>query len=121
MVRGDNLEERLINFVVRMINLCKQLPNDRAGNHIAGQLLRSGTSPAANYAEARNAESSKDFIHKLKIVLKELNESRIWLEIIICSNMQSSSKLKDIIQECTELCKITNASIITARNKQTKN
>lgn len=77
MAKGDNLEERLVDLAVMVINLTDKMPGSRAGNHVAGQLLRSGTSPAAHYAEARGAESKKDFIHKLKIGLKELNESRV--------------------------------------------
>lgn len=77
MAKGDDIEERLVSFAVRVIKLCDSLPQTRAGSHIAGQLLRSGTSPAANYAEARNAESVNDFIHKLKICLKELNETLV--------------------------------------------
>ena len=69
VAKGDDIEERLINFAVRIIKLCDSLPQTRAGTHIAGQLLRSGTSPAANYSEARNAESTNDFVHKLKICL----------------------------------------------------
>ena len=70
--RADELEERLIDFAVRAIRLCASLPKTPAGRHISGQILRSGTSPAPNYAEARGAESQADFIHKLRIVLKEL-------------------------------------------------
>ncbi|HKO60602.1 MAG TPA: four helix bundle protein, partial [Pyrinomonadaceae bacterium] len=68
--RADALEERLIEFAVRVIRLCANLPKSPPGKHIAGQILRSGTSPAPNYAEARGAESQADFIHKLRIVLK---------------------------------------------------
>jgi four helix bundle protein len=81
MAKGDDIEERLIDFAVRIIKLTENLPNSLAGKHIAGQLLRSGASPAAHYAEARGAESTKDFVHKLKVCLKELNESRVWLKI----------------------------------------
>lgn len=117
-VKGDDIEQRLISFAVRIIKLCDSLPKTRAGNHIAGQLLRSGTSPAANYAEARSAESTNDFVHKLKICLKELNESRIWLQIIIQSQMLSEPQLHDLSQECDELCKIISASIKTARTRK---
>lgn len=86
MAKGDDIEERLINFAVRIVNLCSQLPRTVAGRHIAGQLLRSGTSPAANYAEARNAESLNDFVHKLKLVAKELQESRIGLRSFSVAN-----------------------------------
>ncbi|MFN2516527.1 MAG: four helix bundle protein [Pyrinomonadaceae bacterium] len=80
--RADKLEERLIEFAVRVVILSANLPKTPAGKHIAGQLMRSGTSPAPNYGEARGAESHADFVHKLRIVLKELNETSIWLRII---------------------------------------
>ena len=83
MAKGDDIQERLIDFAVNIIQLAAKLPRSSARKHISGQILRSGTSPAPNYAEARSAESSKDFIHKLKIALKELNETAVWLEIII--------------------------------------
>ena len=75
--RQYDLEDRLIDYAVRIINVSEQLPESKAGKHIAGQLLRSGTVPALNYGEAQSAESSKDFIHKIKISLKELRESKI--------------------------------------------
>ncbi len=75
--RKYDLENRLLDFSVRMINIVEVLPNTRAGNHIAGQLIRCGTSPAPNYGEAQSAESRNDFIHKIKIVLKELRETNV--------------------------------------------
>ena len=72
MSQADELEDRLIDFAVRIINLANALPDSPAAKHIGRQLLRSGTSPAPNYAEGRGAESSADFIHKLKVALKEL-------------------------------------------------
>ena len=78
--RKYDLEDRLIDYAVRIINVSEQLPESKAGKHIEGQLLRSGTAPAPNYGEAQSAESSKDYIHKIKI---ELRESKIWLKIII--------------------------------------
>jgi len=80
--RKYDLENRLLDFSVHMINIVEALPNTRAGNHIAGQLIRCGTSPAPNYGEAQSAESRNDFIHKIKIVLKELRETNVWLNII---------------------------------------
>ena len=85
--RADELEERLIDFAVRIVNLSANLPKTPAGKHIAGQIMRSGTSPAPNYGEARGAESHADFVHKLRIVLKELNETKIWLRVIERSQM----------------------------------
>jgi four helix bundle protein len=117
MAKGDDIESRLIDFAVRIINLCDGLPKTRASNHVSGQLLRSGTAPAALYAEARGAESTKDFIHKLKLCLKELNESRVWLKIITKSEMLPETKLRNINQECDELCRIINASVKTMQKK----
>ena len=108
MAKGDDIEERLVDFAVRIVNLCVSLPKTQAGRHVAGQLVRSGTAPAAHYAEARGAESTKDFIHKLRLGLKELNESRVWLKIITRSEMLPASRLHDINQECDELCRIIN-------------
>jgi four helix bundle protein len=119
MAKGDDIEERLIDFGVRIIKLSSHLPNDLAGKHIAGQLLRSGTAPAAHYTEARGAESTRDFVHKLKICLKELNEARVWLKIAAKSELLSGDRLSDITRESDELCRIINASIKTtlARKK----
>jgi len=82
-----NLQERFIDYAVRIIRLSESLPETRAGKHIESQSLQSGTSPAPNYGEAQSAESKADFIHKLKIALKELRETEIWLKIIIKAKM----------------------------------
>ena len=95
MYKGDDIEERLIDFAVRVIKLSTALPNSPAGTHIAKQILRSGTAPAAHYAEARGAESKNDFIHKLRICLKELNETRVWLKIILRSELLSDTRLQN--------------------------
>lgn len=114
-MKGDDIEERLIAFAIRIINLSDNLPSSRAGNHIAGQILRSGTAPAAHYAEARSAESKKDFIHKLKIGLKEMNETRIWLRILMGSNLMVENKLQNLHDECQSLCRILSSSITTTK------
>ena len=114
MAKGDDIQERLINFAVTIIELSSDLPNNRPGNHNAGQILRSGTSPAPNYGEARGAESKKDFIHKLRIVLKELNETTVWLLIIQRSKLISHDTIAPFLKECKELCKIITASIKTS-------
>jgi four helix bundle protein len=113
--QADKLEERLIDFAVRVIKLSTRLPRPPAGRHVAGQILRSGTSPAPNYGEARGAESRADFVHKIRVVLKELNETSIWLRIIERSQMIRAALLGDIVQENAELCKIFTASLKTAR------
>ncbi len=89
--QADELEERLINFAVRIVNLSSRLPKTPAGRHIAGQIMRAGTSPAPNYGEARGAESHADFVHKVRIVLKELNETAIWLRIIESQSVVTES------------------------------
>ena len=114
--RADELEERLIDLSVRIVKLSSRLPKTPAGKHIAGQILRSGTSPAPNYGEARGAESRNDFIHKLRIVLKELNETSIWLRLIERSKLIRKELLGDIIAENSELCRIFTASLNTARH-----
>jgi four helix bundle protein len=114
-LRAGELEERLIDFAVRIIRLTSRLPKTPAGKHIAGQILRSGTSPAPNYGEARGAESSADFVHKLGVVLKELNETSIWLRVIERSEILRRELLSDIIEENKELCKIIGSSQRTSR------
>jgi four helix bundle protein len=117
---ANKLEERLIDFAVRIIRLSAALPDTPAGRHISGQILRSGTSPAPNYGEARGAESRADFVHKLRVVLKELNETRIWLRMIERSRLLPAESLVDIIKENCELCKIFAASLKTLRVRKVK-
>ncbi|MBA4387212.1 MAG: four helix bundle protein [Verrucomicrobia bacterium] len=116
--RQFDLEDRLISFAVRAIKVAEALPRTPTGNHIRGQLLKSGTSPAPNYGEAQSAESQSDFVHKLKIVLKELRETRIWLIIIVRSELiKPTSSLHPLIKECDELISIFVASIKTSNKK----
>lgn len=117
---ANRLQERLIDFAVRIIRLASALPDTPAGRHIAGQILRSGTSPAPNYGEARGAESRADFVHKTRVVLKELNETKVWLIIIERSKLLKQELLTDIIQENTELCKIFARSLKTLRTGKRK-
>ena len=116
----DELEDRLIDFAVRIIALCNRLSGTFAGRHIAGQLVRSGTSPAPNYSEARSAESRADFIHKLRIVVKELNESSVWLRIIAKSGLLKEELVAGLTTECEELKRIFGASLKTARTRSSK-
>ena len=115
MAKGDDIEERLVAFAVMVIGVTDRLPDSRAGNHLAGQLVRSGTSPAAHYAEARGAESPRDFIHKLRLCSKELNESRVWLRIIGQGKLLPREQIIETFRECDELCRILNTSIKTAK------
>ena len=113
--RADELEERLTNFAVRIIKLSASLPKAVAGKHIAGQILRSGTSAAPNYGESRGAESHADFVHKLGVVLKELNETCIWLRMIERSELLKPELLRQIIAENRELRRVLTSSLKTAR------
>ena len=114
-----DLDERLLDFSVSIIRITEALPNTRTGNHVAGQLLRSGTSPHANHGEAQGAESGKDFIHKMSICLKELRESLRWLRLIKkVPLVQEQAELDALLNETDELIRIFVASIKTASNKR---
>ena len=116
-----DLENRLIDFAVRIIQMAESLPPRRAANHIAGQLIRSGTSPAPNYGEAQSAESRADFIHKMKICLKELRETRVWLLMIVRAKLiKPVSRLDSLIQENNELISIFVTSIRTTKKGKKK-
>jgi len=120
MPQKYDLEERLLEFSVRIIKLVEPLPSTRTGNHIAGQLLRSGTSPYPNHGEAQAAESPKDFVHKLRVSLKELRETQRWLRLIEKVPLLKNPKiLEELLTETEELIKIFVASIKTA-GKQKK-
>ena len=108
------LEDRLVDFAVRIVGVVETLPATKAGNHIANQLIRSGTSPAPNYGEARSAESRKDFIHKMKISLKELRETLIWLKIIDRKRLGDGVEVSAALSECNELIAIFVSSTKTA-------
>jgi four helix bundle protein len=116
-----DLEERLIDFAVLIVEICENMKDTKASNHLSGQLIRSGTSPALNYGEAQGGESRKDFIHKIKIVLKELRESYVCLKIIFKSNLcNSEEKIKQAMNENNELISIFVKSAETAQ-KNLKN
>ena len=125
MTKDENkkfdLEERLLEYSVRIINIVESLPNNRVGNHIANQLLRSGTSAYPNHGEAQAAESRKDFIHKFKISLKELRETQRWLILIKhIGVINKAERLNGIIEETEELIKIFVSSIKTTQRNLKK-
>ena len=112
-----DLEDRLIDFTLRVDEIVGALPNSKLGNHIGSQLIRCGTAPALNYGEA---ESPNDFIHKLKIILKELRESQICLKIIQKKPLLKPERMDGVIQENNELIAIFLKSIETAKNNNKK-
>ncbi len=116
-----DLEDRFIDFTIIISNVVDEIDNSKLGTHIAGQLIRSGSSPALNYEEAQSAESRKDFIHKLKIILKELKESRVCLKIIERKPLvPNTKKLAPIMKETEELIAIIYKSTVTAKSNMSK-
>ena len=114
-----DLEDRLIDFAVRIIKLAETLPKSHVGKHLSGQLIRSGTSPAPNYGEAQGAESRSDFIHKMKVCLKELRETKVWLKMIVKAELiKPVSKLDELLTENDQLIAIFVKSIETAKTNQ---
>jgi four helix bundle protein len=116
MKNDFDLEERLINFSVRIVHAVDSLPDTKTANHIRGQILRSGTAVSPNYAEACDEESRQDFIHKLKICLKELRETKVWLTLVLRTEIISPrDRLEPLIDECDELISIFVKSVKTAK------
>jgi four helix bundle protein len=111
-----NLEDRLIEFAVRIIDTAEALPKTVASKNLSGQIVRSGTSPALNYAEAQSAESKADFVHKMKVCLKELRETFVCLKIIQRKRYFNETRLEPLLNENTELVSIFVKSIQTAKN-----
>lgn len=109
-----DLEDRLIDFAIRCSDIVEELPNTKLANHIGGQLIRSGSSSALNYGEAQSAESQNDFVHKLKIILKELRESRVGLKVILRKPLLPTETVQSVLDECNELIAIFLKSIDTA-------
>jgi four helix bundle protein len=110
-----DLEDRLLEYAARVIRVADALPATRAGRHVADQLLRCGTSPLANHGELQGAESRKDFIHKLGLCLKEIDEAWRWLRLIRSVPLLSPAKIDPLLSETEELIKIFAASIRTAQ------
>jgi len=121
--RKYDLEERLLEFASAVIDVSEKLPNSRAGNHISGQLLRSGTSPYGNHGEAQAPESAEDFVHKMKICLKELRETCRWVRLVERKRwLRGDPQLAFVQGESEELIRIFKASVQTAeRNKLARN
>jgi len=116
-----DIEDRLIDFAVRIIILAGSLPKTRIGSHIANQIIRSGTAPAPNYGEAQGAESRSDFIHKMKICLKELRETKVWLKMTMKANLiKPESKIEPLLNENDQLISIFVTSIKTSKSKNQK-
>jgi len=107
-----------MEFAARVCRLVDALPDTRMGRHIAGQLVRCGSSPAPNYEEACASESRADFIHKLMIVLKELRESQCWIRLILKTELLPEQRLQALLDECCQLSNIIGQSVITAKSNK---
>ena len=118
-MKGDDIAERLVALAVGVVKIVDALPDTLAGRHVAGQLLRSGTSPGANYEEARGAESRRDFLHKLGIALKELQETRYWLRVVAGARLTPIHALQEVLNEVEALCRILGTSKRTASINRT--
>lgn len=119
-MNSEELSERLLTFAARVGKAVDALPETRMGRHIAGQLVRCGTSPAPQYEEARGSESRADFIHKLMIALKELRESRSWIRLIIKTELLPQHRMSELLDECYQLCNIIAKSVVTAKANKEK-
>lgn len=113
----DELKERFKAFSIRIINMVDSMPNTISGRAIASQVVRSGTSPSANYRAACIGKSGKDFINKLKMVEEELDETGHWIDIIKSTGMLPENRMKELYQESQELLKITTSSILTMKQR----
>ena len=111
----NELSERLWIFAARVGKIVDALPDTRLGRHVAGQLVRCGTSTPPNYDESGAAESRADFVHKLSIALKELRESRGWLKFVVIAELLPKPKMTDLIDESEQLCRILGKSVVTAK------
>jgi len=116
-MNSEELKLRFRKYSVRIIKMVDKLPNTISGRAIGSQIVRSGTSPGANYRAACKAKSDKDFINKLKIVEEEVDETGYWIEVISDSELIKAELLLEIQKETKELLAIITKSIITKRNK----
>lgn len=112
------LSDRLWKFAARVAKVVDALPDTRTGRHVAGQLIRCGTAAPPNYDEGRVAESRPDFAHKVNIALKEMVETEGWLKFIVIARLMPDRKLESLQKECSELCRILNSSVATAKGRR---
>ncbi len=122
LMARNNLEDRLINFAVKIIGITKNIGGTFAGDYLSNQITRSASSSALNYGEVQSAESRRDFIHKMKIVLKELRETHVNLKIIHRAKLsKNAQEVEEALNESHELVSIFVASLQTARKNQNPN
>lgn len=116
-MKGDDIAERLLGFASAVLRLCREMPVDPAGKHVARQLMRAATGGGSNYEEARGAESRADFVHKVSIAAKEMRESLYWLKLVRRAELSPHRSLNDLIGEANELVAILSSSVKTAKSR----
>ena len=114
--KGEDIADRLVEVAARVVKVVDALPQTPAGRTIGAQLLRCGTSPGANYEEARGAESRADFVHKIAVALKEMQETRYWLRLVSRAELIQSDRMDSLVDEVEQLCLILGKSAVTARS-----
>ena len=114
-MNAKEMIDRLLAFSVRIGKVVDALPETRMGRHVASQLVRAGTAGLPNYEEACGAESPRDFVHKLRICLKELRESRSWLRLILGAELLPEKRLSGLVDESDQLCRIIGRFLVTAK------
>ena len=114
------LSDRLWHFAARIAKVVDALPETRSGRHVAGQLIRCGTSAPPNYDEGRVAESRADFAHKINIALKELVETEGWLKFIVIAELLPEKRVSPVQDKCSQLCRILNSSVATAKGRKAR-
>lgn len=114
------LSDRLWHFAARIAKVVDALPETRSGRHVAGQLIRCGTSAPPNYDEGRVAESRADFAHKINVALKELVETEGWLKFIVIAELLPEKRVSPVQDECSQLCRILNSSVATAKGRKAR-
>ncbi len=115
--QGDPLRDKTLAFAIRIINLKHFLVEQKKEYVISKQILRSGTNPGAMVREAADAESALDFIHKLSIAKKEINETQYWLELLFETNYLNEAEYRSLDSDATEISKILRSSILTKKQR----
>ena len=116
-MKENILKDKSFQFAIRVVNLYKYLKKEHGEYILSQQLIRSGTSIGAIIREAEHAESIKDFIHKLSIGLKEANESKYWLDLLVATEFIDEKMFNSINQDCEELLKMLTASVKTSKQR----
>jgi len=117
---NEELRERFYKFALEIVKFVRTFPKEMAANEIGRQLLKAGSSVAANYEEATGAFSRQDFIYKVSVAFKEAKETNLWLRLLRDSDIATGNEIQRLIQESEEIRNILGKSVVTAKKKKTK-